>query len=53
MGGDAYRDKVYRITSWANPTRVQRTEEDFVVRIAEPTNNVGKDRRKEGNLTAK
>jgi hypothetical protein len=49
MGGDAYRDKVYRITSWANPTRVQRTEEDFVVRIPGTTNNVAKNTRKEGN----
>lgn len=49
MGGDAYRDKVFRTTSWENPARVQRTELDFVVRIPEATNNLAKNTRKEGN----
>jgi hypothetical protein len=40
MGGDAYRSKVCRTRFWANPTRVQETEEDFVVRIVPRTNNV-------------
>ena len=37
----------------ANPTRVQSAEDNFVVRIREATDNVTKDNRKEGNLTAK
>jgi len=53
MGGDAYRDKVCRITSRENPTRVQGTQEDFVVRIPEATNNLAKNNRKEGNQAEK
>ena len=49
MGGDAYRDNVYRITSRENPARVQGTQEDFVVRIPEATNNWAKNTRKEGD----
>jgi hypothetical protein len=41
MGGDAYRNRVCRTRFWANPTRVQGTEEDFVARIVPRTNNVG------------
>ncbi len=42
-----------RVGFCANPTRVQRTERNFVVRIAEASNNVARNNRKEGNLTAK
>ena len=38
-----------RLGSCVNLTRVQRTEEDFVVRIPGTTNNVTKNTRKEGN----
>jgi hypothetical protein len=37
----------------ANPARVQRTEDNFAVRIPQATNNVAKNSRKEGKLTAK
>jgi hypothetical protein len=40
MGGDAYRNRVCRTGFWANPTRVQETEEGFVARVVPRTNNV-------------